>query len=146
MRLSVSHNNFLTYLGILGIGLVIVFAMSVISGFKTNTTISPIGEKTKTLRHLVLFKFKDGITEENLKTMESAFAALPSKIPEIVAFEWGTNNSSLGKNKGFTHCFFVSFENEKGREIYLPHPDHKAFVDLASAYIEDALVLDYWPE
>lgn len=96
------------------------------------------------LRHVVLFKFKSGTTPEQLADIETAFTKLPDKISEIIDFEWGLNNSPEGLDKGFTHCFFVSFKNEEGREIYLPHPDHKAFVSLASPHIEDVLVFDYW--
>lgn len=96
------------------------------------------------LRHIVLFKFKEGTTEEELATIERTFADLPSKIPEIAAFEWGTNNSPEGLDKGFTHSFFVSFKSEEDRAIYLPHPEHKAFVAVATPYIDDVLVLDYW--
>ena len=146
MRLSITHNHFLSYLGIIGVGLALVFSMKLMPQLKANTVATPILEKAKTLRHVVLFKFKEGTTEEELKTIEATFAALPSKIPEIVDFEWGTNNSPEGLDKGFTHCFFVSFSDEKGREVYLPHPDHKAFVDVASPHIEDVLVLDYWAD
>ena len=96
------------------------------------------------LRHIVLFKFKEDTTKEDLTAIENAFAELPAKIPEIVDFEWGTNNSPEGLDKGFTHSFFVSFKDEKGREVYLPHPDHKAFVELAGPSIENVLVIDYW--
>ena len=96
------------------------------------------------LRHIVLFKFKEDTTKEDLTAIENALAELPAKIPEIVDFEWGTNNSPEGLDKGFTHSFFVSFKDEKGREVYLPHPDHKAFVELAGPSIEDVLVIDYW--
>ena len=48
------------------------------------------------LRHVVLFKFKDGTSAADLKKVEDAFRALPSKIPEIKALEWGTNNSPEG--------------------------------------------------
>ncbi len=96
------------------------------------------------LRHIVLFKFKEGTTAEELATIENTFTVLPSKIPQIVDFEWGTNNSPEGLDKGFTHSFFVSFKSEEDRAIYLPHPDHKAFVAIASPHIDDVLVLDYW--
>ena len=96
------------------------------------------------LRHIVLFKFKDETTVQELKAIENNFAALPSKIPEIINFEWGTNNSPEGLNKGFTHSFLVSFKNEEGRAAYLPHPDHKAFVAFIGPYVDDVLVLDYW--
>ena len=100
--------------------------------------------KDSVLRHVVLFKFKKETTEKELKNIERAFAELPAKISEIIDFEWGTNTSIENLNKGFTHSFLVTFKNEEGRAIYLPHPNHKAFVALATPYIEDALVLDYW--
>jgi len=42
------------------------------------------------LRQVVLFKFKDGTSPEDIAKVEKAFAALPSKIPQIAGFEWGT--------------------------------------------------------
>ena len=137
----------MSYLGIIGIGLFIVFTMKLIPDLKNVIpAATPITKDSKTLRHVVLFKFKDGTTKEELSAIEASFGALPGKIPEIVDFEWGINNSPEGLDKGFTHCFFVSFADEKGREVYLPHPDHKAFVDLASPHIEDVLVVDYWTD
>lgn len=98
----------------------------------------------KQLRHVVLFKFKEGTVEADIKKVEAAFAALPSKIPAIKDYEWGTDNSPEGLAKGFTHCFFLTFDSEEGRAIYLPHPDHKAFGAVLTPYLEDVLVLDYW--
>lgn len=100
--------------------------------------------KDRVLRHVVLFKFKEDATAEQLKSFEKAFGDLPGKIPEILDFEWGLNNSPEGLDKGFTHCFFVSFQNEEDRAIYLPHPDHKAFVSLIGPSVDDVLVIDYW--
>ncbi|MDT0608230.1 Dabb family protein [Croceitalea rosinachiae] len=101
-------------------------------------------ESDSLLRHVVLFKFKDETSVEKLKEIEDAFNALPSKIKEIQDYEWGLNNSPEGLNKGLTHCFFVTFKTEADRAIYLPHSDHKAFVEVASPYIEDVTVVDYW--
>ncbi|MCA9198571.1 MAG: Dabb family protein, partial [Planctomycetales bacterium] len=38
----------------------------------------------------------------------------------------------------------VTFADEKGREIYLPHPDHKEFGKLVGPRLADVLVFDYW--
>ncbi|MEL6651955.1 MAG: Dabb family protein [Bacteroidota bacterium] len=100
----------------------------------------------KVLRHVVLFSFKEEATAENIASVEAAFKALPSKIPQIMDFEWGTNNSPEGLDKGFTHCFFLTFASEEDRAIYLPHPDHKAFGEVLSPHLEDVLVVDYWTE
>ncbi|SDM97922.1 Dabb family protein [Kriegella aquimaris] len=96
------------------------------------------------LRHVVLFKFKEGTAPEKIKEIEDAFAALPSKIPQIISYEWGLNNSPEGLNKGLTHCFFLTFKSEEDRAIYLPHPDHKAFGALLSGHLDDVTVVDYW--
>ena len=96
------------------------------------------------LRHVVLFKFKDDAGAGDVKKVEDAFRALPSKIKEVKALEWGTNNSPEGLSQEFTHCFFVSFKSEADRAVYLPHPAHKAFVDILTPHLDKVLVLDYW--
>ena len=101
---------------------------------------------SKLLRHVVLFKFKDASTPADIKTVEDAFRALPSKIKEIKSLEWGTNNSPENLNQGFTHCFFLSFASEKDRQVYLPHPAHKAFGALLGPHLDKVLVVDYWTE
>jgi hypothetical protein len=100
----------------------------------------------KLLRHVVLFKFKETSTAADIKKVEDAFRALPSKITAIKSLEWGTNNSPENLAQGFTHCFFVSFASEKDRETYLPHPDHKAFGQVLRPHLDKVLVIDYWTE
>jgi len=95
------------------------------------------------VRHLVLFRFKDGTTADQIKTIEDAFRALPGKIPEIAGFEWGTNISPEGKADGFTHCFLLTFDSASARDTYLPHPDHKAFGQVLRPYLDKVLVVDY---
>jgi hypothetical protein len=100
----------------------------------------------KVLRHVVMFKFKDGTTAEQVKKVEDAFRKLPTQIKEIKGFEWGTNNSPEGLDQGFTHCFFLTFASEADRAIYLPHPDHKAFGKVLGPYLDKVLVVDYWTQ
>lgn len=100
----------------------------------------------KMLRHVVLFKFKDSATPAQVKEVEDAFRKVPTKIKEVKGFEWGTNNSPEGLAQGFTHAFFVSFDSEAAREIYLPHPDHKAFVKVLEPHLDKVLVIDYWTQ
>ena len=101
-------------------------------------------EQDSVLRHVVLFKFKEGTSTSDIKKVETAFAELPSKIPQIISYEWGLNNSPEGLEKGFTHCFLLTFKSEEDRSVYLPHPDHKAFGKVLGPYLDDVLVIDYW--
>lgn len=100
----------------------------------------------KELIHMVFFKFKDDAAEEDIQKVVDAFAALPSKIDTIKAFEWGTNNSPEGKNDGFTHAFAVTFDSEEGRAAYLPHPEHQAFVKVLLPVLDKVRVIDFWAE
>lgn len=115
-------------------------------GLATFTSLNAQNKKTETnlLRHVVLFKFKDNAAPDDVKKVEEAFAKLPSQIKEIADFEWGVNNSPENINQGFTHCFFVSFKSEQDRAVYLPHPAHKAFVDVLKPHLDKVLVIDYW--
>lgn len=105
-----------------------------------------VAAPTRLLRHVVLIQFNDTTTVDTIRRIEQAFAALPSKIPCIHSFEWGTNNSPEELNKGMSHCFLVTFRSEEHRSVYLPHPDHKAFVELIGPYVKDVTVVDYWAQ
>lgn len=96
------------------------------------------------LRHVVMFQFKASATPSDIKTVEDAFRKLPTQIPEIQSFEFGTNNSPEGLNQGLTHCFLLSFASEKDRAVYLPHPAHKAFGEVLTPFLEKVCVVDYW--
>jgi hypothetical protein len=96
------------------------------------------------LRHVVLFKFKDDTTDEQVGQIERAFCALPDKVDAIYDFEWGTDVSVENRQQGFTHCFFVTFRSEADRAKYIPHPAHKAFGELLGPHLDKVLVIDYW--
>lgn len=121
-------------------------ALAVACGVVALTLPASIAEEQeeKMLRHVVMFQFKESSSEADVQKVVDAFRALPTKIPQIADFEYGTNNSPEGLNEGLTHCFLVSFKSEKDREVYLPHEAHKAFVDVLKPHLEKVLVIDYW--
>lgn len=116
----------------------------IVTCLTVSVIISANNNEIKMLRHVVLFKFKENATPEQVKQVEDAFKALPSAIKEIKGFEWGTNNSPEHLNQGLTHCFLLSFESEKDRDAYLPHPAHKKFGELLKPYLDKVVVVDYW--
>ncbi len=111
-----------------------------------STSFSQAQTKTdsKALRHVVLFKFKDSSTADDVKKVEQAFAALAGKISLIKDFEWGKNTSPENLNQGLTHCFLVTFSSDKDRDTYLVHPDHKSFVEVLKPHLDKVTVIDYW--
>jgi len=116
--------------------------------FVANQMLSAVGvpsmSSDQLLRHVVLFKFKEEVTEQQIQEVVDAFSALPDKIGTIVDFETGTDVSVENKAAGFTHGFIVSFEDEQGRDIYLPHPAHQEFVKLVGPRLENVLVFDFY--
>lgn len=101
-------------------------------------------EPGKILRHVVLFKFKADVTEEQIGEVVEAFAALPEKIDAIKGFEWGTDVGVENKSEGFTHGFVVTFDSAEGRDAYLPHPAHKEFGKIVGGKLDKVLVFDFW--
>jgi type II secretory pathway component PulJ len=97
------------------------------------------------LRHMVCLKFKSTATAQEIKRAETEFQALKKKIPQVVTLEWGTNVSKEQRDKGFTHCFILSFKSEKDRDAYIEHPEHKAFGALVGPVLDDVFVIDFWP-
>lgn len=102
------------------------------------------GKKGAALYHVVSFRFKETATKEQVAEIERAFAALKRKIKEVRSLDWGTNVSPEKLDKGFTHCFVLTFADEKGRDAYLVHPDHEAFVKQVGPAVADAFVVDFW--
>ena len=98
------------------------------------------------LRHVVIIKFKDNATPAQIKEVENAFAALPTKIKTITGFEWGTNVSPENLEQGYTHCYLLSFKNAADRDAYLPHPAHKEFGQILGPYLDKVLVVDYFSQ
>ncbi len=98
----------------------------------------------KMLRHIVMFKFKETSSKEDIQKVVDAFRLLKKSIPQVSAFEYGTDNSPEGLSNGFTHCFLVTFKTEADREVYLPHPKHKEFVEVLMPHLDKVQVVDYW--
>ncbi|MEL6986821.1 MAG: Dabb family protein [Bacteroidota bacterium] len=112
------------------------------NSIETKTSMS---KKERLLRHVVIFKFKDSSSEEDVNRLNKAFNALADKIDVIKDFEWGINDSPENFHQDFTHCYLLTFESEEDRDnVYTPHPAHKEFVESLQDHLEKVFVVDYW--
>jgi len=93
--------------------------------------------------HVVHFKFKASATPEQIKKIETEFAALKDKVSEVQTLNWGTDVSPEKLSDGFTHCWVVTFKDTAARDAYLVHPAHKEFVKLLPDVLEKPLVVDF---
>lgn len=97
------------------------------------------------VKHVVLIGFKDGTGEDILASLIEGYQALLDAIPEMKAFEYGTDMSIENLHKGYTHCFITTFASAADRDVYVEHPAHQAYVKELLPNIADILVLDFAP-
>ena len=105
---------------------------------------SSAGAQKGALYHVVSIKFKPDAKPEQIKAVEEAFAALKTKVPGITSLHYGTNVSPEKRNKGYTHCFVLTFAADKDRDTYLTHPEHQAFGKVLGPVLDDVMVIDFW--
>lgn len=127
---------------IIGAGLAVIAfsAILIFAGYQN--------KKEEQMKHIVIFKYKPAASQEQIDKVTQAFKDLKNRIPGIVDFEHGINNSPENKNKGFTHVYLMTFTDAAARDTYLPHPEHQKFGQLLGELdiVEDVFVVDYIPE
>ena len=106
-----------------------------------------MNNSSSAIRHIVIFKYKEGATGDQIQQVTNEFRTLQNKISGILSFEHGVNNSPEGLNLGFSHVYTLTFESMQARETYLPHPQHKLFGEFLGrlGILEDVFVVDYFP-
>ncbi|KAB8171003.1 Dabb family protein [Streptomyces sp. 3MP-14] len=94
------------------------------------------------IRHVVLFKFRDGVdwSDPRAKEAEAATREHPRHIPEIVDWQCGRNVTE----RSIAHDFALvgDFADREAVARYLVHPDHLRGVALWRA-IADWSVVDF---
>ena len=99
------------------------------------------------MRHIVIFKYKQGVSDDQIQQLTDAFRELKDKIPGVLSFEHGLNDSPEGLHLGFTHIYLLTFKDANARDGYLPHPEHQEFVtEYVHEFVEDVFVVDYMPQ
>ncbi|MEZ9392163.1 Dabb family protein [Vibrio splendidus] len=100
-------------------------------------------KETGMIRHILLIKFKKNAEASEVQKLKMLFEAMPNKVDGVTSVEWGLNDSPENKNQGYTHSVLMTFTDEKGRQNYLPHPEHYALKDVFRPLLDDIIVFDY---
>jgi hypothetical protein len=95
----------------------------------------------KLLRHVILFKFKDEASREQIDEAGKAFLALPAQIEAIHDIEWG---NAINEPDPYTHCLLVTVRSEADLQAYGEHPAHSAVGERYGHLVENVAVLDFW--
>ncbi|WP_214413345.1 Dabb family protein [Sphaerisporangium fuscum] len=77
-------------------------------------------------RHVVLFSWVAGATEEQKAAVEAGLKELPAAIPEIRRYEIG---GDAGINPGnYEFAVVADFDSEADYLVYRDHPVHRAVI------------------
>ncbi len=91
--------------------------------------------------HIVLFRWKDAATHEQVEEAHRRLRDLKRLIPGILEIHCGRNFSERGQ--GFETVLFVRFRDREALNAYLPHPAHRAVVEEVIQPIrENSLAVD----
>ena len=94
------------------------------------------------LRHIVIFKFKEDCSEEQLKAVADGMNALPAKIPQIVSYKHG-KDAGVADSK-FDYVLVADFESAEDFLAYRVHPDHQAFGQTVMPLIADVSQIQFY--
>lgn len=78
------------------------------------------------LRHVVMFRFAPGTTEEQRARLAEELRRLPAAIPEIAAYTVGPDAGLADGN--FDFAVVGDFASAEDWQVYRDHPAHQAVI------------------
>lgn len=97
------------------------------------------------LKHIVMWKFKDGegkTRDENIETAKIGLESLPQKISHIKKLTFLKNQVECDRN--FDALLVVETENAEELEKYKTHPEHQAVAKYIGKVTENRGAVDIW--
>jgi hypothetical protein len=95
------------------------------------------------VKHIVLLKFKEGTTEEQINKFFEDILDLSETVPGIDDYVSGANCSAEQRTQGLTHGFIMTFADVSARDAYLVHPEHERIKADALILADNLLVFDF---
>ena len=77
------------------------------------------------IRHCVLLRFANSITEADRLDIYGELRALKSKVDGLISASFGANVSPEGLAQGFSDGFTIDFRDAAMRDAYLLHEAHQ---------------------
>ena len=78
------------------------------------------------LRHVVMFKLNDDAPANACDSIEEGLASLARTIPEIEAYEYGSD--LVIRDGNFDFCLVAEFADAAAFDRYVVHPEHQRFI------------------
>ena len=93
------------------------------------------------IKHIVIFRFKAEVADEDRQAFRAMLDALPSKIPQIVEFQTGFD--LVRSPRAFDLGLVASYHNLDDLAIYAKHEHHLPVVERSKEICEQVASVDY---
>ncbi|NIQ91670.1 MAG: Dabb family protein [Deltaproteobacteria bacterium] len=93
------------------------------------------------LKHVVFFKFKQGVAEAEIVDLEKSLAELPPAIPEILSYEFGRD--VVRSERSYDLALVSTFRDLESLQRYQIHPDHQIVLQKVNNLCESVLAVDF---
>ena len=98
------------------------------------------------VQHIVLVKFKKGVSPAQIDQVFLELSNLKTLIPGFEKFSSGKNISEEKLNRGYDYAFVIDFASQAALKNYLEHPAHKLagqhLLELTKGGLDGILVMD----
>jgi quinol monooxygenase YgiN len=92
------------------------------------------------LKHVVLAKFKPGVTASDITALKKSLAALPKIIPEIKEYDFGED---VRPERSFDFALVSAFDDAEALKRYITQPDHAAVGKQIRSLCESLNIVDF---
>ena len=93
------------------------------------------------IRHIVLFKFKPEITQEQRQDFLDMLQALPAKISEVKSFEAGFD--VIHSPRSFDMALVAGYDDLAALDRYAVHEHHQPVVERGKEICQQVVAVDY---
>ena len=93
------------------------------------------------IKHIVMWKFKDEVSEVDKVEMKRQLEALKGLVPTLLDIEMGLNVSVGDATKDMV--LYSEFESMEGLTAYAGHPEHLKVVEFVKPLVCERAVVDY---
>ncbi len=94
------------------------------------------------LRHIVLLKFREGHTAEQVQAITDGMNGLAAQIPEILSYTHGVDAAI--SESAYDYAIVADFASEADYLVYSDHPAHKAVGAHVIAILADAAQMQFY--
>lgn len=93
------------------------------------------------IKHVVVMKFKPGVSEADITQLEQGLDRLPGTIPEILSYDFGRD--IVHSPRSFDFALVSSFTDMDALKRYQGHPEHMKVLELVRSLCDQIIAVDF---